>query len=289
MVETLLTPSNIKLYGRIVNSLQYIDDTATNATLLGSNNFLQHQLAVNQSIVTFTGATAVSGRTITVSAAALANLAPGMLVTGLTSAVAGSVGGNPAVTTPSVQVFAPGTYISTISTANTTFNVSANLPANALNQTGCSMTALSPAVSVARIYAFSFEGAIYSLPRPSLFLVHTAGSLIDIGSVGRSTTEMSGVVAREWEFAKSLGQGDLVYWEYEKGDFSIRFDTEAGPFDQILLAAALRAGADMADRSGASLSGASLGVRSGASLSGASLSGASLAGASLSGASLRGR
>ena len=182
MAETLLTPSSIKLYGRIVNSVQYIDDTATNATLLGSNNFLQHQLAVNESIETFTGATAVSGRTITVSAAALANLAPGMLVTGLTSAVAGTVGGSPAVTTPSVQVFAPGTYISSISTANTTFNVSTNLPANALNQIGCSMTALSLAVSVARIYAFSFEGAIYSLPRPSLFLVHTAGSPIDIQS-----------------------------------------------------------------------------------------------------------
>jgi hypothetical protein len=98
--------------------------------------------------------------------------------------------------------------------------------------------------------------------------------------------DQSGVIAREWEFA---GDKALTYWEYEKGDFSIRLDMEAGPFEQILLMAALRAGADMADRatgirSGASLAGASL---SGASLSGASLSGASLSGASLSGASLR--
>ena len=42
----------------------------------------------------------------------------------------------------------------------------------------------------------------------------------------------------------------MRYWEYEKGDFSLRLDTEAGPFEQILLAAALRAGADVADRSG---------------------------------------
>ena len=104
--------------------------------------------------------------------------------------------------------------------------------------------------------------------------------------------DQAGVIAREWEFTASSGQldqGDLRYWEYEKGDFSIRLDPEAGQFEQILLQAALRAGADMADRatairSGASLAGASL---AGASLSGASLSGASLSGASLSGASLR--
>jgi uncharacterized protein YjbI with pentapeptide repeats len=99
------------------------------------------------------------------------------------------------------------------------------------------------------------------------------------------------VFAREWEFSAAEGENnfDLRYWEYEKGDFSIRLDMEAGQFEQILLQAALRAGADMADRatairSGASLAGASL---AGASLSGASLSGASLSGASLSGASLR--
>jgi len=103
-------------------------------------------------------------------------------------------------------------------------------------------------------------------------------------------------MGREWDFSNpDHFNNPLMYWEYEKGDFSIRFDTEAGPFEQILLVAMLRAGADMADRatprSGASLSGASLAGASlsGASLSGASLSGASLSGASLSGASLRGR
>jgi hypothetical protein len=130
-----------------------------------------------------------------------------------------------------------------------------------------------------------------------MFLVHGAGTTVDIAAAnqaGRSTLDQSGVMAREWEFA-APSAGDLRYWEYEKGDFNIRFDTEAGPFEQILLMATLRAGADMADRSGASVggvrSGASLAGASlaGASLSGASLSGASLSGASLSGASLRGR
>ena len=112
--------------------------------------------------------------------------------------------------------------------------------------------------------------------------------------------EQSGVAAREWDFSGPTAYNpfanappyppvpnplDLFYWEYEKGDFSIRFDTEAGPFEQILLVAMLRAGADMADRA-TPRSGASL---SGASLAGASLSGASLSGASLSGASSAGR
>jgi hypothetical protein len=125
----------------------------------------------------------------------------------------------------------------------------------------------------ARIYAFSFEGAVYALPKPAIFVVHGGGTKVD--GTGRTTMDVSGVAAREWEFAAS-GNNDLVYWEYEKGDFSIRLDTEAGPFEQILLAVALRAGADMADRSGAQL-----GVRSGAQLSGAQLSGAQLSGAQL--------
>jgi uncharacterized protein YjbI with pentapeptide repeats len=146
----------------------------------------------------------------------------------------------------------------------------------------------------ARIYAFSFEGSVYSLPRPSMFLVHGPGQDVDFsgGAVaGRSTIDQSGVAAREWEFAAPSNKqaaGDLKYWEYEKGDFSIRLDTEAGQFEQILLMAALRAGADSADRtrSGANLSGANL---AGANLSGANLSGANLAGANLSGANLRNR
>ncbi len=96
---------------------------------------------------------------------------------------------------------------------------------------------------------------------------------------------MAGVVAREWEFSDNEADDPspkLVYWEYEKGDFLLRLDTEAGPLEQILLAAAIR-GADMADRSGANL-----GIRSGANLSGANVSGANVSGANLSGANLSG-
>ena len=71
------------------------------------------------------------------------------------------------------------------------------------------------------------------------------------------------------------------YWEYDKGDFSLRLDVESGPLTEILLDATL--GADpLGSYAGASarLSGASARV-SGAS---ARLSGAS---ARLSGASAR--
>jgi hypothetical protein len=74
-------------------------------------------------------------------------------------------------------------------------------------------------------------------------------------SIGRTTTDVSGVIAREWEFS-ALDPNqvrDLRYWEYEKGDYSIRLDSEAGQFEQILLQMALRSGADRADRSGQGL------------------------------------
>jgi hypothetical protein len=136
-------------------------------------------------------------------------------------------------------------------------------------------------VHFARIYAFSYEGAVYNLPRPSIFLVHDAGKPVTnpASPANRTNVDVAGVAAKDWEF--SDGQ-DLVYWEYEKGDFSLRLDTEAGPLEQILLAAALtdRGGTGQGIRSGANLSGANL---SGANLSGANLSGANLSGANLSG------
>ncbi len=180
MPETLLTPSSIKLYGRVVSSIVFNNDTTAGP---GNNNFLQQQLAT----------------------------------------------GNP---------------------------------------------------RFARIYAFSYQGSVYTLPVPSMFLVHGGGTKVD--GTARTDIDESGVAAREWEFSKSDSDKDLVYWEYEKGDFSIRFDTEAGPFEQILLLASLRSGADRSDRSGAGLE-----VRSGAGVSGAGVSGAGVSGAGVSGAGVR--
>ncbi len=100
----------------------------------------------------------------------------------------------------------------------------------------------------ARIYAFSYEGTFYNLPKPAIFLVHGDGEEIKgagLAARGRNaggiTTE-SGLVAKDFDFERSagLGVGEAVsFWEYDKGDFSLRCDIVSGTFDEILLEAAL--------------------------------------------------
>jgi hypothetical protein len=206
MAETLLTPSSIKLFGRVVKGIKYDKAHAGITTGLGDNKFLQKQLE------------------------------------------AGGKDNDP---------------------------------------------------NFARIYAFSFEGAYYPIPRPPIFLVHGPGHLVG-NWVAPSTVDQSGVAGREWDFSGNYPNpqpdnfppphpipapphprpDDLVYWEYEKGDFSLRLDLDAGPFEQILLQMALRG----AGVSGAGVSGAGV---SGAGVSGAGVSGAGVSGAGVSGAGLR--
>ena len=303
MPETLLTPSSIKLFGRVMSSLQYADDTTGghNPGTVGNNNFLQRQLSYQALRVS----TPVEGTTILHHREVILNnyyesVKLGMVVTGNVPVNGG----------PAQDAFLPGTHIVAITDPGapaaaavagpppiaaraarpTRFEISID-PLQAGVDFAITLWVLG--VNLARIYAFSFEGAVYSIPRPALFIVHGLGTPLDPdhwfggpralgnarsrgGSTGhlgeRSDMDQSGVAAREWEFS---GDASLVYWEYERSDFSIRFDTEAGPFEEILLAAALRIGADSADRSGAG------GVQSGAHLSGAHLSGAHLSGAHL--------
>src|SRR5271168_10034 len=181
MPEFLLTPSSIKLFGRVVSSLQYTDDTATLANNLGNNLFLQRQLSVTSSGLSFVGSLPAAGgrpREITVTVAAPnPGLSPGMLVTGLTAAVLGApADGESTLANPSAQILPPGTYIVSTNLAPAgaaapgtgTIIVSAAPSIPILGQTGCSFTALAPPVTLARICAFSFEGTYYGLPRPPL-------------------------------------------------------------------------------------------------------------------------
>jgi hypothetical protein len=93
---------------------------------------------------------------------------------------------------------------------------------------------------LAKIYAFSFEGAFYNLPRPAIFLVHGAGSPIR----GQGTyddgkgpvMDDSGIPAREFVF-----ETDVRYWEYDKDDLSLRLDSFSGTLEDILIEAALSA------------------------------------------------
>jgi hypothetical protein len=211
MPESLMTPTSIKLFGRIVHGIKL--DAAPVAAGLGANNFLLHQLSTK------------------------------------------------------------------------------------------------PLPHLARIYAFSFEGAFYEIPKPPIFAVHGDG--IPVGNWDLpSTMDQTGVAGRDWDFsgnhprpnpapaarvadgdqppapAAAHPHNDIHYWEYEKGDFSLRLDLDAGPFEQILLQMALRGGGGVsgAGVSGAGVSGAGV---SGAGVSGAGASGAGVSGAGVSGAGVR--
>lgn len=134
--------------------------------------------------------------------------------------------------------------------------------------------------ALARIYAFSFEGAIYDLDRPSLFIVHGEGqdpegpgpADRDLALLGRSPGRVTktGVARQSAAFSR-----DMRVWIYDKSDFSVRLDVETGSFEHILLAAEL--GDDGWSSGGRSGSGRSGRGRSGSGRSGRGLSSGVLA------------
>jgi len=263
MAETLLTPSTIKIFGRLITDLTFNYDQAT--TIIGGNNLLQRQLSTAVTPITLSGGSIIAGNS-SVTVTSTVGLEPNMNVNSPTT------GGAFSIPTTIVGPVLPGTQFNVIPAPLVTNN---NITINLFWQP-----------NLARIYGFSYEGAYYGLPRPAIFLVHGAGT--PVGNwVFPSTMEQSGVAGKGWDFSGPTGYvgggpptpntADVWYWEYEKGDFSIRLDPEAGPFEQILLMATLRAGADMADRS-----------RSGMSVSGMSVSGMSVSGMSVSGMSVGG-
>jgi len=94
---------------------------------------------------------------------------------------------------------------------------------------------------IARIYYFAYEGGLFDLARPTLFLVHGGGISADSPppddqlfkrlsrSPGRATR--TGLGRQVGSFAS-----DMMLWVYDKGDFSMRLDMDTGTFEQILLA-----------------------------------------------------
>ncbi len=130
----------------------------------------------------------------------------------------------------------------------------------------------------ARIYGFSYEGAYYDLPRPALFLVSGDGVPMtepskrgaDGGAVNPARApgepSLSGMGATDMQFVD-----ELRVWSYDKADHTIRMDTEAGEFEEVLLAPFFGGGGSV---SGAKVSG----WRAGAKVSGAKVTGAKLSG-----------
>jgi hypothetical protein len=90
---------------------------------------------------------------------------------------------------------------------------------------------------LARIYAFSYEGTFYNLPKPAVYLVHGKGrSMREFAAIagGKASVSASGVVARDFGF-----ELDVRFWEYDKSDYTLRCDICSGTFDEMLLDAAL--------------------------------------------------
>ena len=101
---------------------------------------------------------------------------------------------------------------------------------------------------LARIYSFTYEGVYYTLPRPTVYLVHGDGRKIDAGMSGE--LDKSGVAARDWAF-----ENDILYWEYDRVNYSLRCDIVTGSLDDILLDACFNCGSNGASRTDMSARG----------------------------------
>jgi hypothetical protein len=99
----------------------------------------------------------------------------------------------------------------------------------------------------ARIYAFSYQGEFYDLPRPTIFLVHGNGidpegasvSAPGFASLSRMPADIgrTGLPGMAGSFA-----GRMRVWAYDRADFTVRMDVETGSFDATLLGAELAGG-----------------------------------------------
>ena len=77
MAETLLAPSTIKIFGRLITDLTFNYDRAT--TIIGGNNLLQRQLSTAVTPVSLTGGSVIAGNP-TVTVASTFGLEPNMNV-----------------------------------------------------------------------------------------------------------------------------------------------------------------------------------------------------------------
>jgi hypothetical protein len=82
---------------------------------------------------------------------------------------------------------------------------------------------------LARIYAAAYEGELYFLPKPYVFLVHGPGRKVREPDL-TTTIDEWGVAAKFDRFAD-----DVRVWFYDKEDFSLRIDIISGVFNEILL------------------------------------------------------
>lgn len=86
---------------------------------------------------------------------------------------------------------------------------------------------LTADAKLARIYGFSHLGRYTALSRATLMLVHGVGQKVNDGTLaGAAEAYGAGALA-----------GDIMVWEYDRADFSLRLDVESGPLERILIEA----------------------------------------------------
>jgi hypothetical protein len=119
-----------------------------------------------------------------------------------------------------------------------------------------------PDARFARIYGFSYEGDYSDLYRPTVFLVHGDGILVEElpskvkparrYSRAPDTPDKTGMASYEGGFAQ-----DIRVWSYDRADFTLRLDIESGSFDEMLLS--YETDDDWAHYSGAVVTGGKVG------------------------------
>jgi hypothetical protein len=82
------------------------------------------------------------------------------------------------------------------------------------------------AAALARIYMFAFEGELFELRKPAIFLVHGEGKK---PSDRRKLSEIG------LPFKREIIASDLRVWVYDRDDMTLRLDQLTGTFDRLLL------------------------------------------------------
>jgi hypothetical protein len=252
MAETLLTPTGIKLFGRIVQDLT-IAPSFNYGLSLGSNYFLRRQLEAASRVYIYTYAgTAIANDTVNYTVGGYTPSNPytvragtnpdtwaleiyGDIVKNGSASYGAIVLGNNSPSQAQFIVYFGKGDATAPNVANTVTAAAGGTPSERV-----SVSAVY-GDRFARIYALSFEGQFVELTKPTLFLVDGPGIPLLSTNPTLGSTDVSGVAARQWDFAWGIvDQSDVSYWEYDKGDFSIRLDVDTGPFEQILLEALIR-------------------------------------------------
>jgi hypothetical protein len=292
MTETLLSPSNILLFGRKVEDLEVVESVTkpvikftvdiaykTNVTKANALATADQGVRLRKGmLVLLAGQTTTSenGLYKLDKDLKVGNLLPDQAAANEKIFVKAGISAKSTYDAASATNFSGPNYLNFDDRHSPFRRKRGGLPSEMEQQLGVDFEPV-----LARIYGFSFEGTYYDLPRPALFLVHGEGfDFTDpktppkFRDAARAPAEPStaGVGTADFDFAD-----DIRVWSYDKADYTIRMDVETGMFEDILL--------PLIDGGGPGVSGARV---SGARVSGARVSGARVSGARVSGARLSG-